>query len=186
MSSTGAKILIRLGLIVAGLVIGLALGYGYGTMRTTTATSSDGHETDGHATHGSHAGHDHPHSGGSQHDESHAHGPDSHGPDSHGDHSADDHEDSVLVLSAEAAENLQLVTGPAEISDHFRELLIPGRVVETPGKSDVSVTAPTGGVVSVNLNREPVPDTHPRRHDMCRLLLDNIIHKQIILTNSLI
>lgn len=127
MSSAGAKILIRIGLIVIGMAIGLALGYGYGITRasSTTADDPDSHVDDAHDH--EEPGHAHPHPGDDHEDEA---------------------EEDVLVLSAAAAENLELKIGPAEVSDHFRELLIPGRVKERAGRSDLSITAPVGGVVS--------------------------------------
>ena len=127
MSSVGAKILIRTGLVAIGMAIGLALGYGYGITRASSSAedSSASHATDD--TNGQEdPGHAHPH------------------PD---DQPEATHED-VLMLSVEAAENLELEIGPAEISDHFRELLIPGRVRERTGKSDLAIAAPVGGVVS--------------------------------------
>lgn len=172
MSNTGAKILLRLGLIVAGLAVGLAIGYGYGFTRgSTSPVAADADTHAGHVPHENHAGHDH--AGHNHAAHGHAHDTDTHAGHSHqddahghphatGDHGESDHEDEVLVLSAEAVGNLELVTGPAKISDHFRELLIPGRVVETPGKSDVSVAAPTGGVISkvmVTPGQSIQPDT---------------------------
>lgn len=157
MSTVGVKILIRVALTVLGLALGLALGYGYGYTRgeafaesgvsdhreSSTSHSGQARNEDDHA----HDDHAHAHAG-------HAHG--HHAPD-------DDHGDEdVLIVSPEAVANLGLRTGPAEISDHFRERLIPGRVSENPGKSHISITAPTGGVVSkvlISRGQSIRPDT---------------------------
>ena len=150
MSSTGANILFRLGLIVAGLTVGLAIGYGYGFTRAAASTNYDSHDHEDHQK---------------NHAPSHAHTEDDHEHphDAAEDtHAVKEHEEDVLLLSPEAVENLELTIGPATISDYTRDLLIPGRVAETPGRSDISVAAPVGGVVTdvmVTPGQAVLPDT---------------------------
>src|SRR5262245_26794773 len=63
---------------------------------------------------------------------------------------ADDHPHGSpdrVRLSPQARANLKLVVKPLQLDTYTRTLMIPGMVVERPGRSDRGVTAPIAGVV---------------------------------------
>ena len=60
---------------------------------------------------------------------------------------AEDVPDTVVELSDEIVGNLNLYLGEVELDDHWQEQLLPGEVVEVPGQSDLSVSAPVAGVI---------------------------------------
>lgn len=67
-------------------------------------------------------------------------------------HSAEDappiEEPKVLKLSAQARKNLELVAKPARPQTYWRNIQVPGEIVDRPGQSDRGVTSPAVGVVS--------------------------------------
>ena len=73
---------------------------------------------------------------------------DDHGHDDH-DHEVheDDHHEEVLELTKAAAANLKLKLGKAQLGDHAKVQSYPGELVEIPGQSDLSVSAPVSGVI---------------------------------------
>lgn len=78
------------------------------------------------------------------HDHDHASG--DHPAEEVDDHVHEDEEDHV-ALTRQAYENLDLRMGPVRTGDFWKTLLVPARVVEIPGRSDLSVSAPVAGVV---------------------------------------
>ncbi|WP_237226186.1 efflux RND transporter periplasmic adaptor subunit [Rubinisphaera sp. JC750] len=65
--------------------------------------------------------------------------------DAHGDH---DHEDEDHVaLTEQAFENLGLRLGSPTTGDYWKSVLVPGKVVEIPGRSDLAVSTPVAGVI---------------------------------------
>ncbi len=54
----------------------------------------------------------------------------------------------VLQLSAQARQNLELISHPVKLQTYWRSILIPGEIVDRPGFSDRGVTAPAVGVVT--------------------------------------
>lgn len=52
-----------------------------------------------------------------------------------------------ITLSPQAQRNLGLTTGPVQITDAWRKLVVPGQLVERPGHSHRNVTAPLTGVI---------------------------------------
>ena len=71
--------------------------------------------------------------------------------DAHGDHAHDEeahaHEDDHLDLTEQAVQNLDLQLGRVELGDYWEQTSLPGEVVEVPGQSDLSVSAPVAGVI---------------------------------------
>ena len=57
-------------------------------------------------------------------------------------------EATVLKLSPQARENLELVSKPASLRTYWRTIQVPGIVVDRPGLSDRGVTSPAVGVVT--------------------------------------
>lgn len=83
---------------------------------------------------------------------------DDHGPDSdhadEGEHDEDEHEEEGehVALTEQAVANLGLRMGRISKNDYWKSLLVPGKVVEIPGQSSLSISAPVTGVVEqVNL-----------------------------------
>ncbi|MBB02365.1 MAG: hypothetical protein CMJ47_06945 [Planctomyces sp.] len=107
-------------LFASGVVTGLCF---YPQVFTTTADSDpDDHDHDPH---------DHPA------DDMHE--------DAHEDH---DHEDEDHVaLTEQAFENLGLRLGSPTTGDYWKSVLVPGKVVEIPGRSDLAVSTPVAGVI---------------------------------------
>ena len=63
----------------------------------------------------------------------------------------DDHEhdqEPHVVLSDQARANLQLVVAPVKPTTWWRTITVPATVVERPGESDRTVSAPTAGVLT--------------------------------------
>ena len=58
-----------------------------------------------------------------------------------------DHEEEHVALTRNAFENLGLRLGRLTRGDYWKSVLMPGEVVEIPGRSDLSVSAPVTGVV---------------------------------------
>jgi len=54
----------------------------------------------------------------------------------------------VLELSPQARANLALVSKPAQVSTHWRSIIVPGQIMDRPGLSDRGVTSPAVGVVT--------------------------------------
>lgn len=52
-----------------------------------------------------------------------------------------------LVVDEQARANLGLKTGAVELTDYWRTLVVPGMVVEQPGKSELRVTTTVNGIV---------------------------------------
>lgn len=69
----------------------------------------------------------------------------------HDDHAGHDHgaesDQNSVALSEQARANLGLKTGPVELSDYTKNLVIPGVVVEQPGHSERRITTSLAGVV---------------------------------------
>lgn len=57
-------------------------------------------------------------------------------------------EPKVLKLSEQARKNLGLVAKPARTQTYWRNIQVPGEIVDRPGQSDRGVTSPAVGVVS--------------------------------------
>lgn len=72
-------------------------------------------------------------------------GHDDHAGHDHG-HGGDENQNNV-PLSEQARANLGLKTGPVELSDYTKNLVIPGTVVEQPGHSERRITTSLAGVV---------------------------------------
>ena len=75
---------------------------------------------------------------GHDHESDHAHEDES-------DHSHE--EDDHVALTEQAFGNLNLRLGLVSKADYWKTLLVPARVVEIPGKSDLSVSSPVTGVI---------------------------------------
>ena len=58
-----------------------------------------------------------------------------------------DHEDHVALTHA-AFDNLQLQLGPVTHGDFWKSILVPADIVEIPGRSDLSISAPVTTSVS--------------------------------------
>ena len=54
----------------------------------------------------------------------------------------------VLKLTAQARQNLKLVSKPVKLQAYWRNIVVPGAIVDRPGLSDRGITAPAVGVVS--------------------------------------
>ena len=65
--------------------------------------------------------------------------------DGHEDHDDHGHED-LVGLSWQAFRNLRLKMGSVARGDYWDSVLVPARVVEIPGRSDLSISAPVAGV----------------------------------------
>ena len=88
-----------------------------------------------------HAGHDH--SGHSHDDHGHDHAGHSHGAAEEASAA-----ESTVELSAQAKRNLQLVSKRAFPQTYWRRMEIPGEIVDRPGLTDRSLTAPIAGVIT--------------------------------------
>ncbi|MEP3478571.1 MAG: hypothetical protein ABJZ55_04930 [Fuerstiella sp.] len=76
-----------------------------------------------------------------------AHDDHAHEEDAH-DHGGGGHErENHVKLTKQAFENIGLTMGSLERSDYWKSLLVPAEVVEIPGRSNLSVSAPISGVV---------------------------------------
>lgn len=75
------------------------------------------------------------------------HAEDEHAHDDHDTHEEEDDEDHHLALTKEAFANLSLKLGRVQREDYWKTILVPGRVVEIPGRSDLTVSAPVAGIV---------------------------------------
>ncbi|MDA7980458.1 MAG: efflux RND transporter periplasmic adaptor subunit [Pirellulales bacterium] len=70
--------------------------------------------------------------------------------DDHDDHEHEDEEH--VALTEQAFANLKLRLGQPESGDYWKSILVPGKVVEIPGRSDLTVSTPVAGVIeSVNV-----------------------------------
>ena len=77
------------------------------------------------------------------------------GDDHHDDHADDDHEDEHdnheeedhVALTKQAFENLGLRLGSPTIGDYWKSTVVPGKVVEIPGRSDLAVSTLVAGVI---------------------------------------
>ena len=80
-------------------------------------------------------------------------GQQAHGPDDHDDNDDHEHEeDDHVALTRQAFENLKLRLGQPNRGDYWKSILVPGKVVEIPGRSDLAVSTPVAGVIeSVNV-----------------------------------
>lgn len=104
-----------------------------------------GHDDHGHDDH-AHDDHGHDHA-----DDSHDHGGHSHGQADHDDHANDHagHDDANSIeLSDVARKNIGLKTGLVQPRSYTKTVSVPAIVVERPGRSQVSVTAPLTGIVT--------------------------------------
>lgn len=63
------------------------------------------------------------------------------------DHDEHEHEDDHVALTKQAFANLQLRMGSISEGDYWKTLLVPGRVVEIPGRSNLSIPASVTGIV---------------------------------------
>ena len=69
--------------------------------------------------------------------------------DDHDDH---EEEEDHVALTKQAFDNLGLKLGKPTSGDYWKSILVPGKVVEIPGRSDLAVSAAMAGVVeSVNV-----------------------------------
>ncbi len=61
----------------------------------------------------------------------------------------DEHEEEGehVALTKQAYQNLELRMGSVSKGDFWKSLLVPGRVVEIPGQSNLSISAPVTGIV---------------------------------------
>ena len=83
------------------------------------------------------------------HTDSHAPDADHAGEDEHDDH---EEEEEHVALTEQAFKNLGLRLGRVSTGDYWKTLLVPGKVVEIAGQSNLSISAPVTGVVEqVNL-----------------------------------
>lgn len=57
-------------------------------------------------------------------------------------------DEQVLALTEQAVHNLDLKLGRVARGDYWKTILVPARVVEIPGRSDLSVSAPVTGVIT--------------------------------------
>ncbi|MCC9655020.1 efflux RND transporter periplasmic adaptor subunit [Rhodopirellula halodulae] len=67
--------------------------------------------------------------------------------DTEEDHLEENHEEDHVALTEQAYANLGLRMGMVQRGDHWKTQLVPARVVEIPGRSDLSVSAPVTGIV---------------------------------------
>lgn len=65
----------------------------------------------------------------------------------HDDHEDEDHEGDHVALTKQAFENLGLLLGQPTSGDYWKSTLVPGKVVEIPGRSDLAVSTPVAGVI---------------------------------------
>ena len=67
------------------------------------------------------------------------------------DHGHDDHgheeEENLVALTQQAFDNLQLRLAHPTKGDYWKSILLPGKVVEIPGRSDLAVSTPVAGVI---------------------------------------
>lgn len=111
------------------LVLVFAIGFGAGIYvapQLTAESASSGHDHAGHA-HAATAAHDDFHS---DHEDHAAHG--------EGDH---------IDLTEQAYYNLGLKFGDVQLQDYWKSQAVPGEVVEIPGTSSITVSAPVNGVI---------------------------------------
>ncbi len=113
---------------------------------TAIADKADDHHADKSRGHSHSHGHDRMHS----HDRDHTH---DHDPDheEHGDH---------IDLSATAVKNLGLKLAPVGLQTFRKHLPIPASVIEKPGQSGLTVTAPTQGIIR-EIHRFPGQSLQP-------------------------
>lgn len=77
-------------------------------------------------------------------DHDHHDGPhDDHHEEEHDDHEEEDH----VALTEQAFDNLGLRLGSPTTGDYWKSVLVPGKVVEIPGRSDLAVSTPVAGVI---------------------------------------
>ena len=112
----------------------------------SVASASTPADHDGH----DHASHDHDEHSHDHGDHSHDHDDHSH---DHGDHSHDDAEEasaaeSTVQLSDQAKRNLKLASKRAFPQTYWKRMEIPGEIVDRPGMTDRSLTAPIAGVIT--------------------------------------
>lgn len=85
-------------------------------------------------------------------DEHDHHHDDDHAADMHEDEHEDHEEEDHVALTQQAFANLGLRLGEPTIGDYWKSNLVPGKVVEIPGRSDLAISAPVAGIVeSVNV-----------------------------------
>lgn len=79
-----------------------------------------------------------------QHDDHHdEHDGEDHGHDDHG----HEEEGNLVALTQQAFDNLQLRLAHPKKGDYWKSILLPGKVVEIPGRSDLAVSTPVTGVI---------------------------------------
>ncbi|HEX6961833.1 MAG TPA: efflux RND transporter periplasmic adaptor subunit [Lacipirellula sp.] len=105
------------------------------------------HDHEGH-DHEEHEGHDHAEHAGEKaaHDES-GEAADDHAGHDH-EHAHDDENVAVLELSPQALKNIGYKALKVATGSYERTISLPGMVVERPGRTQVHVSAPLGGVVT--------------------------------------
>ena len=59
----------------------------------------------------------------------------------------EEHEEDHIALSKQAFHNLDLRLGLLTKGDYWKSTLVPGKVVEIPGRSDLAVSTPLAGVI---------------------------------------
>ncbi|MFN3192563.1 MAG: efflux RND transporter periplasmic adaptor subunit [Aureliella sp.] len=64
-----------------------------------------------------------------------------------GEHHDEEHEEDHVALTEQAYQNLDLRMGTISKGDYWKTLLVPGRVVEIPGQSNLSISASVTGIV---------------------------------------
>jgi hypothetical protein len=67
-----------------------------------------------------------------------------------------------VILSDQAQTNLGLTAKPLKAGTDWKSILVPGMVVDRPGRSDRGVVAPATGVV-MNIDRVPATPPGPAR-----------------------
>ncbi|WP_166831779.1 efflux RND transporter periplasmic adaptor subunit [Thalassoroseus pseudoceratinae] len=70
--------------------------------------------------------------------------------DDHDPHEEEEHdheEQDHVALTKQAFENLNLRLGRPIHGDYWKSILVPGKVVEIPGRSDLAVSTPVAGVI---------------------------------------
>jgi len=162
-SNTFARRFILAAVVVAVIIGAIAFGsqlLGRSGEEPTPIETHEGHD---------HEGHDHDHDGHEDHahedhaaEDDHAHEGHDHGDDDDessaektpaDDHAHDDHaheadEANVVQLSPQALKNIGFEPHTVAVGDYAKSISLPGMVVERPGKTQLHVAAPLGGVVT--------------------------------------
>ena len=69
-------------------------------------------------------------------------------------------ESKVLELSPQARKNLGLTSRPIKLKTYWRTILVPGEIVDRPGRPDRGVTSPAVGIVT-QVHAFPGDTVHP-------------------------